>query len=164
MPADPNTTPESVQSNATGKNTPQRLLWSLLILVLVGIGIYSSYSWLKHEELKTVTRSLPDYGKVPEFTLTNQDNKSVSLGDLKGHIWIADLIYTHCSGSCPMITSRLASIQKSLFKTPEVKLVSISIDPDHDSPQALNDYAKMCGADTKQWSFLTGERKTILNL
>ncbi len=145
-------------------NRTQWFLWTLLGVVLLGVGIFALNGWLKEQELRTPTEQLPDYGVVPSFQLTNQNGRQFTDANLQGHIWIADLIFTHCPGSCPIMTSKLASIQKSLTKTPQVKLVSFSVDPDRDTPQALREYARSYNVDTTQWDFLTGPRGQIFTL
>jgi len=145
--------------------TTQRILWTVLAVALVGIGIYALNQWLRGQELKMPTRTLSALGIVPDFTLTKQDKTPLSLKDLKGKIWVADLIFTHCDGTCPMITSTMASLQQSLDKkNTGVQLISISIDPNNDTPDVLADYAKQNHADLRTWSFLTGPVSTIFTL
>ena len=149
--------------NQTTNNT-QRLLWGVLVLVLLGAGIFALNGWLKEQEIRKPTQSMADYGLVPKFDLTDENGQSYSSVSLQGHIWLADLIFTNCPSSCPLMTARMASLQKSLVKTPNVKLVSFSVDPEHDTPAALKSYAKNYGADTTQWAFLTGPRSQLYPL
>ena len=146
------------------KNT-QRILWTVLAVALLGIGIYALNDWLRGQELKAPTRTLDALGIVPDFTLTKQDKAQLSLKDMKGKIWVADMIFTNCEGTCPILTARMASLQQSLIKkNTGVQLVSISVDPNNDTPEVLTEYAKNFGADTKSWSFLTGPVSTIYTL
>lgn len=145
--------------------TTQRILWTVLAVALIGIGIYALNDWLRSQELKTPTRTLSALGIVPDFTLTKQDKTQLSLKDLKGKIWVADMIFTNCEGTCPMLTQRMASLQQSLARTKTgVQLISISVDPNNDTPEVLANYAKQNGADTRTWSFLTGPVATIYTL
>jgi protein SCO1 len=95
---------------------------------------------------------------IQEFTATNQDNKEISLKDLKGKIWVSDFIFTSCADVCPPMTSNMTKLQKKLKDSglKEVKLVSFSVDPSVDSPEALGSYAQKFGADLSNWSLLTG--------
>jgi protein SCO1/2 len=145
--------------------TTQRILWTVLAVALIGIGIYALNDWLRGQELKTPTRTLSALGIVPDFTLTKQDNTPISLKDLKGKIWVANMIFTHCAGTCPMLSSAMANLQQSLVKkNTGVQLVSFTVDPNNDTPQVLADYAKKYGADTRTWSFVTGPVSTIYSL
>jgi cytochrome oxidase Cu insertion factor (SCO1/SenC/PrrC family) len=119
---------------------------------------------LRQAEVKQLrNRSINSYGKVPQFQLTNQDARPFGSADLKGKIWIADFIFTMCPGPCPMISSRMSELQKPLENT-DVHLVSVSVDPDHDSPAVLRGYAEKLHAQPQRWDFLTGSKSAIYDL
>jgi len=101
------------------------------------------------------------YGRVSGFKLIDQDGKNVTLEDLRGVIWVADFVFTRCAGPCPLMSSRMAELQKALQGVDGVKLVSISVDPKHDRPELLKEYAKRYGAKPEVWTFLTGDQKQI---
>ncbi len=104
---------------------------------------------------------------LPRFTLTDQSGRQVGSTQLQGRPWIADFIFTRCAGPCPMMTSRMAGLQSELSKRPQRKaarLVSISVDPEHDTPGVLNSYAKLAHADADRWLFLTGPRQAVWQL
>ncbi|MDB5327294.1 MAG: electron transport protein SCO1/SenC [Phycisphaerales bacterium] len=92
---------------------------------------------------------------APTFNLTDQDNHTFSSEKLKGKTWIATLFYTSCPGPCPLMSGRLRKIQKAV-PDPNVVMVSFSIDPEHDTPAKLKDYATNMTADPARWFFLTG--------
>ncbi len=142
----------------------QRILWTVLILALAGIGIFALRDFLKGQEITEPSRILPSLGSVPPFELVTQEGKPFSSSSLKGKYWIVDLIFTNCGGTCPILTANLASIQKALAKTSDVELVSISVDPNNDTPEVLAEYAKRYNADTKTWTFLTGKVQTIYTI
>lgn len=100
---------------------------------------------------------------VPDFNLTERSEKSVTLSDLKGKVWIADFFYTTCPGPCPMMTSRLSDLHKELRGEADVRFVSISTDPAKDTPEVLKQYAQKFGASDR-WLFLTGEKQEIHRL
>lgn len=146
----------------TEQKKSNKVLWGILVVALAGIGLFALQDWMRHQENDQPARVLPAYGAVPDFTLTNQDNAQIGLKDLKGKIWLADLIFTNCSGTCPMLSARMAAIQAAIAKTgPDVQLVSISVDPNNDTPPVLKEYAKKYNADPKRWTFLTGKVATI---
>jgi len=108
--------------------------------------------------------SLPVYYDVPEFQLTAQDGQAFDSKVLAGKIWVADFIYTNCPGPCPRMTSQMHEVQNAILKMPDVKLVSITIDPARDTPQVLAGYAKAHGASPEHWYFLTGPPSTLQKL
>ena len=100
---------------------------------------------------------------LPKLALTDQNGKSVELSSLKGEYVLINFIYTSCSGTCPMLTSKMSMVEKRL--APElgkkVRLVSLTLDPEHDKPAALLKYANEHGANGADWIFLTGSPAQI---
>lgn len=109
------------------------------------------------------TATLKSYWNIPDFSLTERSGEAVSLADLKGKVWVADLFYSTCPSTCPMISSRLTEIQKAVASEPDVRLVSISTDPEKDTPEALKEYAAKFEA-TDKWLFLTGDKEAVYAL
>ena len=97
------------------------------------------------------------------FKLVDQNGAPFGSQQLLGKIWIADFVYSTCPGPCPMISSRMGELQKPLRDT-DVKLVSFSVDPQHDTPAVLRDYAAKLNAEPSRWHFLTGDKTTIYRL
>jgi protein SCO1 len=111
-----------------------------------------------------VPAQLEDFGPVPDFSLTERSGRSVSKADLHGKVWIAACVFTRCTGSCPKITGVMARLHHELRDQPEVIFVSISVDPEHDTPEVLRDYADHQGADGQRWLFLTGPQDRVYEL
>jgi protein SCO1 len=141
---------------AMNSRLTQQLLWSILAVALIIIGGFSFLSWTHSNSKK-----LDDFGPVPQFSLIDEHGQTITLNAFKGHVWVADLIFTHCTSICPMLTSKMFALQQALKDQPDVKLASFSVDPTHDRPDTLLRYSAMHHADTKQWSFLTGAVPTI---
>ena len=95
---------------------------------------------------------------LPEVSLIDQHGSAVSLASLKGKPVLIDFIYTSCASTCPMLTAKMAAIAHHLGPAlgADVTIVSISLDPEHDTPAALAKYAKSHDADGPGWIFLTG--------
>jgi len=106
-----------------------------------------------------VAEKNPVLGTVPEFTLANSSGGTVRREDLLGSYWVASFIFTRCATTCPMAVTELADMQGRLPH--DVRLVSITVDPEYDSPEVLSDYAKRVGADVDRWLFLTGDKDDI---
>ncbi len=103
-------------------------------------------------------------GTVPEFRLVDQEGSAYGSADLAGRFWVADFVFSRCTSMCPLLTAAMAKLQSELEGDPvwsELRLVSFSVDPGHDSPAVLADYAAEHGADDAHWKFLTGERDRI---
>ena len=107
---------------------------------------------------------LPVYGQIADFTLTNQNGTAVSLADLRGHVWVADIIFTRCAGPCPIMTRQMKQLQEALPPGSEAKLVTLTTDPEFDTPPVLKRYAERFGADLNRWMFLTGPNTEIARL
>jgi protein SCO1/2 len=108
--------------------------------------------------------ALPVIGEVGDFTLTNQSGGSVSLEDLKGHVWVADIIFTRCAGPCPEMTLKMRELQDALPPDSAARLITLTTDADYDTPEVLARYGERYGADTDRWQFLTGDKVAIANL
>jgi len=107
---------------------------------------------------------LPVLGHVPDFRLISQSGEPFDGKSLDGNIWVADFIYTHCPGPCPRMSAQLRRVQSAVTEIPDVRLVSFSVDPEHDTPEVLARYAERFHADPKLWFFLTGDRDKIYQL
>ena len=104
---------------------------------------------------------LPNYGVVPHFKMTDSQGRPFDSGELRGMVWVADFIYSNCPAACPMMTARMHSLSKRVAGEKDVRLVSISVDPQRDTPPVLNDFAHRFGGPTQQWIFLTGTPETV---
>lgn len=109
---------------------------------------------------------LPQLGAVPQFSLVTHDGRPLSQADLAGGIWIADFIFTRCGSLCPILSAQMAKLQTELARKGlrSVRLVSFSVDPAHDTPVVLQEYAQRFRADPNRWLFLTGERAALHTL
>jgi protein SCO1/2 len=108
-------------------------------------------------------KRLPVIGSAPPFALTSQEGVPVTLADLRGKVVALTFIYTACPDICPMLTQKMVDVQEALgadFGT-KVAFVSISLDPERDTPEVLKDYAQFWGARLDGWSFLTGSPEAV---
>jgi protein SCO1/2 len=132
----------------------------ILIPVLTAAGLF----WLRQLQVDALSnRPLPSYGTLPKFELVNQDATPFGSEQLIGKIWIADFIFTTCPGPCPIISTRMSELQKPLAKT-GVHLVSVTVDPEKDTPELLRAYADKLRKEPFPWDFLTGPLDTITSL
>ena len=138
-------------------NVRRGLLWGFLVAALLAVG--GAAVW----QLVTGPEPPPVVGEVPDFTLVNRDGQTIRRADLAGAPWIADFIFTRCGASCPMMSLRMARLEKGLPDDLGVRFVSFSVDPEHDTPKVLEDYAQSLGAPGR-WLFLTGDKAQIHRL
>jgi protein SCO1/2 len=131
------------------KTISRTLGFSLLSFVLISLACTDPAS------------KLPNYGKVPAFTMTDSQGHSFDSRELAGKVWVADFIYTNCPAACPFMSARMRSVENAIRGERDVQLVSISVDPARDTPPVLNAFAQRYGAPTDQWIFLTGSPDTV---
>lgn len=133
---------------------------SLLVVLgaaLILWGLPFARSWLRGP-------ALPVYWQIPAFSLVERGGQRVTLADLMGKVWVATFIYTHCPDTCPIQTAEMAGLQKEFAQAKDFRLVSITADPENDTPEVLAKYASQFNADPKRWLFLTGEKRAIYRL
>jgi protein SCO1/2 len=103
-------------------------------------------------------QALPKIAPAPEFSLTSQDGGHVTLADFRGKVVAVTFIYTFCTATCPVLTPMMSFVQDQLgpnFGT-KIAFVSISVDPERDTPEVLKEYGQAFGANLAGWAFLTG--------
>lgn len=128
-------------------------LWVLMVLIMVSaIGA----QWYRGRG----RNELPVLASAPPFELVDQNEKPVTLASLSGHVWIADFVFTHCAGPCPVMTQKMANLQKNLTGS-DVRFISFSVDPTRDTPIVLKKYAQDFHADESSWHFLTGSPDAV---
>lgn len=140
--------------------------WGLILLLLGGVLGAGIVYLLQPDRPAPAAPSgpLPVLGSVSEFNLISSADEAITRADLEGRVWVADFFFTSCAGICPMMSKRMAELQSRLGDTREVTLVSISVDPERDTPERLRRYAQRYSADPVRWWFLTGRREEIYRL
>ena len=139
------------------------LAWKATLILIPVLTAISLFFLRQMQVTRLANRTLPNNGVVPHFQLTDQNGESYGSEQLRGKIWIADFVYSTCPGPCPMISSRMSETQKPLRDT-DVELISFSVDPEHDTPAVLRDYASRLNAQPGRWHFLTGDKGVIYRL
>ena len=139
------------------------MMWSLrraetVLILLLAAGVHQAWG---HAE--KANGRLPTIGLAPGFTLTTQGGERVSLSDLQGKVLAVTFIYVTCRDTCPLLTAKMAMMQRKLGKDfgARVRFVSITVEPEEDTPAVLSEYAKRFEADPAGWSFLTGSSAEI---
>jgi len=104
---------------------------------------------------------LPDLGTIPELALTDQEGRAFSSSDFSGKTSIVDFVFTSCPTICPLLSHKMQQFQERLADAEGVQLVSISVDPEHDTPEVLHEYGERYGADPARWRLLTGDATEV---
>jgi cytochrome oxidase Cu insertion factor (SCO1/SenC/PrrC family) len=156
-----------------------RLVWALVIVAI--LGLIGAAVWKKSQgkgaaapqpqmppepEAGPVAASkdLPVLFVLSDFSLKDHTGRAVSLADFRGKVWIANFIFTRCSGMCLVTNESMSILDKELKDRPEIQLVSFSMDPDFDKPEVLAEFAKTRGNRSPRWFFLTGTKDDIHTL
>ncbi len=154
------TTPAEVSSPPARRPVPARLaghplVWAAALGLLFAVPIVRSVT-------RRLTSAPPLLGTVPAFRLTDQRGQPFGTRELAGKVWVADFIFTACQEACPLLTERMKEVgRRTRNLGPDFHLVSISVDPERDTPERLAAYAARYGANPIAWSFLTGPADAI---
>ena len=129
----------------------------MLAVLVIALGVLA-WPMLAQAHEAAQEERLPTIGAAPDFALTSQDGAEVTLGAFRGKVVAVTFIYTSCPDVCPMLTDKMARVQDELGADfgSKIAFLSISVDPEHDTPAVLKEYAEALGADLNGWSFLTG--------
>ncbi|WP_336962771.1 SCO family protein [Chryseobacterium contaminans] len=134
------------------KNNKSKIIIPIAVFALLFLGIGVGMSYFK-KNLYTVM-------KVPDFELTDQNGKKITNKDMLGKVYLVEFFFSKCPTICPVMNTNMKAIQNQI-SNPDFGIVSISIDPENDTPQALKEHAQRIGAKSPNWHFLTGDRTYI---
>lgn len=150
--------------------------YSKLVVLLVVLGLISGCEsgnkklpilgerdWVtKKVDGKEVTDTI--YNVIPPFTFTNQYGDTVTEKIVQNKIYVTDFFFTSCPTICPVMKRQMVKVYKEFKDNPDVMILSHTIDPEHDTPQVLNKFAKDLGVEGNQWQFLTGPKEKIYEI
>lgn len=135
------------------------VLW--MVIGVLGMAI----TWLLGTEALRRAQAVPaPLGIAGPFKLKAHTGQDFYAEDLLGSVWVADFIFTRCQGPCPVMTEKMAALERETPAASMVKFVSYSVDPRHDTPAVLTKYRKEKGITSKRWVFLTGSRAEVLRV
>ena len=129
---------------------------ALLILSVIIISVF--------EMVDSTIQHVSKYHKIANFSLINQNGKTITQNDYKDKIYVADFFFTTCQTICPIMTDHMAKIQKEILNDKEVMLLSHSVTPKIDSVAQLKRYAIEKGVNDTKWNLVTGDKKQIYEL
>lgn len=127
-----------------------------LVLLGVAAGIYFLCRTLDKDKLFTVM-------EVPAFNFTDQHNKLIDNDDMLGKVYVVEFFFTNCPTICPIMNRNLKEVEQEI-NSPDFGVISITIDPKRDTPEALKEHAQKLGITNPNWHFLTADRDLIYQL
>ena len=134
------------------------------VIIVAAFRVWRPERFSQSQNVNPELQTLPVFGKVPDFALIQANGKPFTNADLRGKVWIADFIFTHCSGVCPLMSAKMSALTHEFEKNPGMRFVSFSVDPEHDTPEILAKYAERFKAPPDRWFFLTGDKEQIFKL
>ena len=148
----------------------------VLLVVAAGVFVYAFFVYDNHKPL----RYLPIFGEkeyeakngktdttfhtIQNFSFINQDGKTVTEKDFEGSVYVTDFFFTTCHTICPIMSTQMERVASNFKGNPEVKFLSHTVDPEIDTVEQLKAYAIKHNADSKQWMFVTGEKKDLYEI
>lgn len=116
------------------------------------------------ELVDSTLQHVKKYHTIADFSLTNQNGKTITQEDYKDKIYVADFFFTTCPTICPIMTKNMASLQEKILDDQDVMLLSHSVTPEIDSVPQLKKYALEKGVRDSKWNLVTGDKKQIYEL
>ena len=137
-------------------------LWAPLLVIVVGA--VSVFLWAGLVRFARQAPAPQPLGTLPAFDLIERRQAPLRLDDLRGKVWVANFMYTSCVEVCPLQSAEMARLQTAFADHADLRLVSISVDPERDTPAVLTAYAENFRADPERWLFATGEPDAVARL
>jgi protein SCO1/2 len=144
----------------------EELLFQVMVLALAaiaGLGCWFAATALAHHD--ALRGIAPDKSRqLVDFVLTDSTGRTVTRGELDGKVLAVSFLFTGCGLTCPEVSRHMAEIQRLTTNQPGARLVSVTVDPRSDTPQALAKWGARYGADTNRWLMLTGRKAEVEQL
>jgi protein SCO1 len=155
-------------------NTERQIFWMIITFSLLFSSGYCLFLFVLNNHKNTPESPLddsqplvfpPDHPReLVNFSLTDQNGRTVTRADLKGKFLVVSFLFTSCSLTCPIVSGQMAQIQQLTTNQPDVQLMSLTVDPDDDTVPVLAKYGHRFNADTNRWLFLTGDDAVVHHL
>jgi len=127
-----------------------------LVLAVAALAAFGAYAWRSRP-----ADSLDDFGSIGAFSFQSADGRTVTDRDLGGKVSVFACFFTCCTETCPAISGSMGRLQHEFANLPDVRLVSLTVDPGHDTPEVLARYAQTFNARPDRWMFLTGTKTDV---
>ncbi len=153
-----------------------KILNIILLAVATGVFVYAFFIYDNDKPLRYLAvfgeksveskngKTDTTFHTVPNFSFTNQDGKIVTEKDFDGSVYVTDFFFTTCHSICPIMSTQMERVAEKYKGNKEVKILSHTVDPEIDTVAQLKAYATKHNADTKQWMFVTGDKKSLYEI
>ena len=161
---------DETSSGQSARTGPSWWFLAATAVCVVGVG---GLSYLKYRHVDAARRAgiptpgdLRVYGEVPDFRLIERSEREMTLADFRGRVWVADFVFSYCAGPCPLMQARMRELSDAVSAAglSDVRFVSISVDPERDTPAVMSQYAEHYGAHPDRWLFFTGDKSAVREL
>jgi protein SCO1/2 len=144
---------------------PPRRALIVLAIVATGLVAFGMHRVVRADRQSQVRISAPGRPELsiplPSYSLLDQDGRPFTPAEARGSVWIVSFIFTRCPSICPLLTAKMKKLTEQTGDVAGLRFVSISVDPENDTPQVLGEYARKAGADPARWRFVTGDQREI---
>jgi protein SCO1 len=147
-----------------GLNAEKLLKGGVAVLLAATLALTAWVAWTWRSPTDADRLGFVRLARVPDFSLVDQNGRPFRSDALEGKVWAASFIYTRCATSCPLISAQMSLLGRRWANNADFRMVSITVDPLHDSPAVLLAYANGYGYDPDQWTFLTGPPGQVYSL
>lgn len=113
---------------------------------------------------RTAPALLPLAAPLQPFRLISQEGSEFDSAGMRGSVWVVDFIFTRCPGPCRAMSNQMAAIAQARKNDPGLRFLTITVDPEYDTPEVLAAYAGELGADPARWTFLTGRKTEVYRI
>ena len=149
-------------SNETATRGEEKFFLIIVIALALVTGIGSWFAVVAFSAKEKVRGIPPDKERqLVNFAFTDSSGREVTQDEMRGKILVVSFLFTACSLTCPEVSKRMAEIQKLTADAPDVRLLSLTVDPRSDTPPVLMKWGERFGADTNRWNLLTGDQAQL---
>ncbi|MES2703679.1 MAG: SCO family protein [Bacteroidota bacterium] len=141
-------------------------IFLISFFILLGIAFLGYYYKVSKEQKKLALPIIDEDRNhhVSKFSFINQDGKTITNEDVKGKVYVAEYFFATCKGICPRMNENMEKVYKAFKGNNNVMILSHTVDPEKDTPQALKAYSLRFDANPNQWQFLTGSKKELYDM
>lgn len=141
------------------RSLPTVFVWGVSVVIILAV-----FAWIVINQAEKSRADLPEFGSTPTFEFVNQDGNPYGSKDFAGKITVLDFIFTNCQGPCPIMSSKMSKLYEQYSNAEQVQFVSISVDPDRDTLEALKAYGQRHGVKDNRWNFLRAPIDSVRNV
>jgi protein SCO1/2 len=144
---------------------PDWIVWLRKHIWKIGIAMGLTFVTASHFFLQQRPEPPPVLMELPDFSLVDQDGQAFGPDQMRGKVWVVGFVFTRCQSTCPAISQSMVYFQDEYVRASKIEdqvhMLTVTVDPEYDTPERLKAYAGELGADLDHWTFITGDKKAI---